>query len=429
MVEARALVTQIARAQFALGDKALEIEPMRPVGGSVAKGTEELFTVEEALQMSADDIGVALSTVEDWRWVSSRWLADKRKDGMSFTVRKILASITDEAERWVSIEDAPFNPRNNRKQWTTDGVKRPVGQQVDRPVTVEEKVRAVRDLTRGDEVAAAVTATLLSRPETAAALPAAERGRVVAELTRDDDIATKVTAGLLQRPRVGREAMRNDDVRFTVNRAQFDNPRRAGPHRLSRETRSPPWGALASGCGRRRRGSCSTIPPHGRTRCRASTWKTPTRRTSAPASPPGAGRRVDPRTSKTWAPEGHWSCHSALVAGVAGQGSESAAGGQRLLVDPRSQEVGRAPAPWTTTAAAKMVTARKNPEGRLAGGLLVALRCPWSPSGTGPSRLASWCCGRRRPDRAGRASGPRRTSRRAVFHGPCRCPSLLSCSR
>ncbi|MFF3159895.1 DUF6192 family protein [Streptomyces sp. NPDC057910] len=227
VVEARALVTQVARAQFALGDKALEIEPMRPVGGSVAKGTEELFTVEEALQMFADDIGVALATVEDWRWVSSRWPADKRRDGVSFTVHKILASIADEAERWVAIEDAPYNPRRKCKQWTTDGAKRLVGQQVDRPVTVEEKVRAVKDLTRDDEVAAAVTATLLRRPETAAALPAAERVRVVAELTRDDDVATKVTAGLLQRPRVAREAMRNDDVRFTVNRAQFDNSEEA----------------------------------------------------------------------------------------------------------------------------------------------------------------------------------------------------------
>ncbi|MGX1818117.1 DUF6192 family protein [Streptomyces albidoflavus] len=167
VAEARELVAQVAKAQFGLGDKALEIEPMRPVGGSVAKGTEELFTVEESLQMFADDIGVALSTVMDWRWVSSRWPAGKRKDGVSWTVHKILASIPDEAERWVAIEDAPFNSRSGKRQWTTDGAKRLVGQQVDRPVTVEEKVRAVKDLTRDDEVAVKVTASLLSRPETA----------------------------------------------------------------------------------------------------------------------------------------------------------------------------------------------------------------------------------------------------------------------
>lgn len=184
VVEARALVAQVAKAQFALGDKALEIEPMRPVGGSVAKGTEELFTAEESLQMFADDIGVALPTVEDWRWVASRWPAGKRKEGVSHTVHKILASIADDAERWVAIEDAPFNSRSGRRQWTSDGAKRLVGQQVERPVTVEEKVRAVKDLTRDDEVAVQAAASLLSRPETAAALPAAERVRAVQHLTR-----------------------------------------------------------------------------------------------------------------------------------------------------------------------------------------------------------------------------------------------------
>lgn len=54
--------------------------------------------------------------------------------------------------------------------------------------------------------------------------------------------------------------------------------RRTAP-RLSLRTRSPPCGASTSRCGRRRGGSCSTSPPHGPTRCCASTWKTSTRRT------------------------------------------------------------------------------------------------------------------------------------------------------
>ncbi|MET9499723.1 hypothetical protein [Streptomyces sp. NPDC006552] len=49
VAEARELIAQVTKAQFALGDKALIIEPMRPLGGSVAKGSEDLFTVEEAL--------------------------------------------------------------------------------------------------------------------------------------------------------------------------------------------------------------------------------------------------------------------------------------------------------------------------------------------------------------------------------------------
>lgn len=65
VAEARELVEQVVKAQFGLGDPALGIEPMRPVGGSVTEGSEDLFTVEESSQMFADDIGVALSTVED----------------------------------------------------------------------------------------------------------------------------------------------------------------------------------------------------------------------------------------------------------------------------------------------------------------------------------------------------------------------------
>lgn len=72
VAQARELIAQVTKAQFALGDKALLIEPMRPIGGSVTKGTDDLFTVEESLQMFADDIGVSPKTVEDWRWVSSR---------------------------------------------------------------------------------------------------------------------------------------------------------------------------------------------------------------------------------------------------------------------------------------------------------------------------------------------------------------------
>lgn len=70
----------------------------------------------------------------------------------------------DEDERWAAIEDAPFNPRTGARQWTPDGAKRVVGQRVDRPVTVDEKVQAVADLTRDDEVAAQVATDLLKRP-------------------------------------------------------------------------------------------------------------------------------------------------------------------------------------------------------------------------------------------------------------------------
>ncbi|WP_225826247.1 DUF6192 family protein [Streptomyces naphthomycinicus] len=221
--QARELIEQLTGAQFALGDLALEIEPLRPLGGSHEAPDEVLFTVEESLTRFADDIGVALSTVEKWRWTASRWPAGRRRKGISFSVYRILASVRDDAERWASLDDPPFNERTGQRKWTPDGAKRLVGQRVDRPVTTEEKVQAVTDLTRDEEVAAIVTADLLRRPAAAAQLPQEERVRVVQELTRDDDVAKTVTTDLLRRPAVARETMRDDTARFLVNRAQFDN--------------------------------------------------------------------------------------------------------------------------------------------------------------------------------------------------------------
>ncbi|MFK0113917.1 DUF6192 family protein [Streptomyces sp. NPDC091217] len=220
---AKELIAQVARAQFALGDMALEIEPMRSVGGSMPNGTDDLFTVTESLQMFADDIGVERRTVEDWRYTANRWPEGRRKEGVSFTVHRILASVADEEERWAAIEDAPFNPRTGARQWTPDGAKRVVGQRVDRPVTVDEKVQAVADLTRDDEVAAQVATNLLKRPAVTGHVTPAERVRVVTELTRDDAVAQQVTTDLLRRPAVARKTMRDDTTRMLVNRAQFDN--------------------------------------------------------------------------------------------------------------------------------------------------------------------------------------------------------------
>ncbi|MFJ2407203.1 DUF6192 family protein [Streptomyces xanthochromogenes] len=160
VAESRHLIVQIGPAQFALGDLALEIEPMRPVGGSMPNGTDDLFTVEESLAFFADDIGVAPATVKDWRWVASRWPKDKRRDDDAFSVHRILASISEDDERWAQIDDPPFNQRTGQRRWTNDSAKRLVGQRVAHPVSIEEKVQAVTDLTRDDEVAAQVAAEL-----------------------------------------------------------------------------------------------------------------------------------------------------------------------------------------------------------------------------------------------------------------------------
>ncbi|MEN8652244.1 hypothetical protein ABCR94_16960 [Streptomyces sp. 21So2-11] len=49
----RELVGQMQRIQFTIGDHALEIEPMRPVGGAHPVPGEELLSVEASLQIYA----------------------------------------------------------------------------------------------------------------------------------------------------------------------------------------------------------------------------------------------------------------------------------------------------------------------------------------------------------------------------------------
>ncbi|MFF8643283.1 DUF6192 family protein [Streptomyces sp. NPDC015345] len=128
---------------------------------------------------------------------ANRWPKDRRKEGASFTVHRILASVADEGERWAAIEYAPFNPRTGARQWTPDGAKRVVGQRVDRPVTLDEKVATVADLTRDDEVAA----DLLKRPKVSEHVTPAEKMRMVTELTRDDDTVQEVTLGWIMNAR------------------------------------------------------------------------------------------------------------------------------------------------------------------------------------------------------------------------------------
>ncbi|MFJ3723877.1 DUF6192 family protein [Streptomyces sp. NPDC090045] len=43
---------------------------------------------------------------------------------MSFTVHRILGAVAEEAERWASLDDPPFNERSGRRQRTPDGAKR-----------------------------------------------------------------------------------------------------------------------------------------------------------------------------------------------------------------------------------------------------------------------------------------------------------------
>ncbi|MGW6463942.1 DUF6192 family protein [Streptomyces rubiginosohelvolus] len=260
VAELRKLVETASRIQFTIGDYALEVEPMRESGGQ--DRSDDLFTVKESLFRLAEDIGLSYASVKDARWTASRWPGPHRAEGVSFTVHKILAGISDPAERFATA----LNPPEGKTRWTADEARRRVGRQVDRPVTPQEKVsaihtlaadeevaatvtgdllrrptvvaqvrqedkvRAVGELTRDEAVAATVTGDLLRRPAVVAQVKQADRVRVVEELTRDEQVAAEVTTGLLRRPDVAFKAMSDDTARHQVNNAQVERGRQAREH-------------------------------------------------------------------------------------------------------------------------------------------------------------------------------------------------------
>ncbi|MFC5220154.1 DUF6192 family protein [Streptomyces coerulescens] len=169
-------------AQWALGDAALEIEPMREWGGHL-RVPEDGQSVEEALRFFAEDVGLSVSTVRTYRWVAAKWPAERRVAGVSWEVHKILASAEDPFE---VIAHPPLNERTGCRSWDGDAAKRVVGWKTSVPVTVDEKVEAVADL------------------------------------VRDEAVACRVVVDLLKRREVALVAMRGGDARYMVNEIQFE---------------------------------------------------------------------------------------------------------------------------------------------------------------------------------------------------------------
>lgn len=108
---------------------------MRSVGGSCRTARTRLFTVTESLQIFADDTPA---------WNAGRWRTGGGPPtaGRRTPARRACGSPSTASsrrswtrrERRAAIEDAPLNPRTGARQWTPDGVKRVVGQRVERPV-------------------------------------------------------------------------------------------------------------------------------------------------------------------------------------------------------------------------------------------------------------------------------------------------------
>lgn len=207
VAELRKLVETASRIQFTIGDNALEVEPMRGHGGS-APG-DELFTVRDSLFRLAEDIGVSYRSLESNRWTASKWPKEHRAEGVSFTIHRLLAGITDEQERYAAI----LNPPEGKARWTPDDARRRVGQQVVKPVTPQEKIRAIHTLAQDEEVAAKVTGDLLRRPSVVAQVKDEDKVRAVAELTREDQVAAAVAPDFLRRPAVVAQVTPADKVR------------------------------------------------------------------------------------------------------------------------------------------------------------------------------------------------------------------------
>ncbi|WP_190113113.1 DUF6192 family protein [Streptomyces cinnamoneus] len=227
-------------SRWLVGDRALEIEPLRRHGGSLPNGDDDLVTVEESLHRLSEDIGVPYNTVKKRRWTSSRWPSARRRRGVSHYIHQILAAIRDEEERCAAIDSPPLDERTGRRRWTPDSACRKVGYRASRPQTPTEKVRAIHDLAVDDRVAAQVAADLLHRPEVAAQVPAQARSRVIRDLAHEEHVAASAAADLLQRPDVAFKAMSDDRARQMVNRAQVEHGRQAREHFERTSPMAPP---------------------------------------------------------------------------------------------------------------------------------------------------------------------------------------------
>jgi hypothetical protein len=122
----------------------------------------------------------------------------------------VLVGITVEQERFAGVLNPP---RGGKARWTADEAGRRVGQQVENPVTSQEKVSVIHSLAKDEEVAARVTTDFLRRPAVVARVETADKVNVAQELARDDQVAAAVAPDVLRRPAVVAQVEPVDKVR------------------------------------------------------------------------------------------------------------------------------------------------------------------------------------------------------------------------
>lgn len=148
--------------QFAIGDMALEIEPMQR---DSRRGHDD--GIYASLRMFADEIGELFDTVRGWRQVADAWPVDQRRADASYTVHRVMAPHPD---RFKLIRKPPRD-RRGRRHWTADAAAKAVGRVS--IASADAQVRKIRELASDDVVASTVATEFLSRPHVA--------GRVMAD--------------------------------------------------------------------------------------------------------------------------------------------------------------------------------------------------------------------------------------------------------
>ncbi|CAM5625064.1 hypothetical protein SCYAM73S_06863 [Streptomyces cyaneofuscatus] len=221
VAELRDVVEQQTRGQFTIGDRALEIEPMRPRGGPVS---ENAWSVEVSLTMLAEDIRPQVVNVKAAAGPARAGQAAPAPPRISFQCRGCWPAST--ANRAAARDRATARRQEALRPWTTP--KR--GSASSRRGFRQEKVTAIHSLAQETEVAAAVTTDFLKRPQVAAKVSQNDKVRVVEEFTRDEHVATTAATNLLRRPDVAFKAMSDDTARFQVNHAQNERSRQAHDH-------------------------------------------------------------------------------------------------------------------------------------------------------------------------------------------------------
>lgn len=193
VTQGRKLVATKTSVQFGIGDLALEIEGLhephekgvhRPGPG------EEVFTVTYLMAQFADDIGLAPTTVETYRWVAGNWPKQHRIAKVSFEVHRILTH-AKEGERFELIKNPP-----DGRRWTPDAARRAVGHRPATAVSTQERVEAIHKLAGDDQVAARVATDFLRRPEVASRVVADPTARFLVNSAQVD--RSKITCEIVR---------------------------------------------------------------------------------------------------------------------------------------------------------------------------------------------------------------------------------------